>query len=82
MRRNDASRWVANDIIRKGGSYNKLPGGANYSKIPPELRQNLEADAVRIQKLKMELETTKGQRMDTPAALRQHASLGSPFVPY
>lgn len=98
MRRNDASRWVANDIIRKGNnyqSYDKLPGGANYnsqgnySKIPPELRQNLDADALRIQKLKMELETTNGQRMETPAAVKQHAARQSlpmgtqpPFVPY
>jgi len=52
LRKNDASRWVANDIIRKGNqysNYDKLPENANqwhrsditnprnFAKIPAEI---------------------------------------------
>lgn len=48
LRKNEVSRWVANDILRKGGekwSYQQLPSilqneqfkNPNFVKIPPEL---------------------------------------------
>jgi len=77
LRKNEASRWVANDILRKGKqfkSYEALPPAqtgsgqpnnyrANFKKIPPDLQDNLEADAMRIQKMKMNLEGMRDLRM-------------------
>ena len=68
MRANDAGRWVANDILRKGNmyrSYDMLPGqngmnqnpqnvGGNYVKIPPDMQHELTADALKIARLKMD----------------------------
>ena len=66
MRKNDASRWVANDIIRKGNQYNSysqsqpnignhrssIDNPNNFAKIPPHISHNLNADELKIQKMK------------------------------
>ena len=58
IRKNDASRWVANDILRKGNnyrSYDMLPGvtdssisqnayGQQYVKLPSEIHNNLDSN--------------------------------------
>ena len=61
IRKNEASIWAANDILRRGSQYKPYGAsaagvpGQGYVKIPPDVQDNLEADAMRIQKMKMEL---------------------------
>lgn len=68
MRSNEAGRWVANDILRKGNpyrSYGQLPEtngighnptsvDTNFVKIPQDLKHGLTEDALRIARLKMD----------------------------
>ena len=60
LRKNDASRFVANDILRKGPQFqsyetmNPQTKGA-FTKIPADIQNNLEQDSMRIQKMKMDL---------------------------
>ena len=60
LRKNDVSRFVANDILRKGNQFksyetmNPQTKGA-FTKIPADIQNNLEQDAMKIQKLKMNL---------------------------
>lgn len=86
MRKNEAGRWVANDILRKGNpyrSYDMLPGtngvshnptsvDSNFAKIPPEMQHELTADALKIAKLKMDNQAINGQRMETPDEMKRH----------
>ena len=79
LRKNEASRWAANDIIRKGGidqSYDMAGGIRNshgtFSKIPPDLQDNLEADALKIQKMKMNLTDMEQERLRTPQEVNHY----------
>ena len=68
MRKNEAGRWVANDILRKGNpyrSYDMLPAtngisynptsvDTNFARIPPNLQHELTGDALKIARLKMD----------------------------
>jgi len=68
MRKNEAGRWAANDILRKGNpyrsygmlpatngiSYNPTSVDTNFVKIPPDMQHELTEDALKIAKLKMD----------------------------
>ena len=55
LRRNEASRWVANDIIQKGGT---TSGGVDITKVKldPAVKDKLVSDQVRINQLKQQHE--------------------------
>lgn len=55
LRRNEASRWVANDIIQKGGA---LTTGVDITrvKLDPIIKDRLVTDQVRINHLKEQRE--------------------------
>lgn len=55
LRRNEASRWVANDIISKGGA---LTSGVDITriKLDPSVKDNLVSNQVRINQLKEQRE--------------------------
>ncbi len=55
LRRNEASRWVANDIIQKGGPLTK---GIDITrvKLDPLVKDRLVTDQVRINHLKEQRE--------------------------
>jgi hypothetical protein len=60
IRKNDAGIWVANDILKQGSqykSYGDIPGHGKgaYAKIPPDMRDQLESDEMKIQKMKLNL---------------------------
>ena len=88
MRKNEASRWVANDILKKGNQYRsfgQLPDGQgpvhaintnnydnNFVKISQDQQEHLKTDAIRIQKLKMDLLNAGQERMDTPPEMKHY----------
>ena len=57
LRRNEASRWVANDILKRG---NSNLGQVDYSniKLDPALKDKLVTDEMRIRQLREQREKT------------------------
>ena len=85
LRSNEAGRWAANDILRKGNPYrsydmlpaqngpNAQPGfDGNYVKIPQEFQHQLTEDELRIARLRMDAKAIGDQRMQTPVEMKQH----------
>jgi len=71
LRKNDASRFVANDILRQGNNMRaydnlKVPTKQAFPKIDIDDQDRLQQDAMRIQKLKMNLNNMQDLRMETP----------------
>ena len=66
LRKNEASRWAANDILRKGSQLNFTMQPGSGGQVPADLQDKLEQDAMKIQKMKMNLSELQGMRLNTP----------------
>ena len=76
LRKNEASRFVAKDVLQQMDHYKNLgkPAGTipETHKIPLDYQDQLEADALRIQKLKIGLNQIPQERLVTPVEVRYH----------